>query len=403
MKKVELLCPAGNISKLQTALHFGADAVYLASKNFGLRAYADNFTLTQLEDALSVVRQANKKLYVTVNIFARNADFAALGEYLIFLQSVGVDAIIVSDPGVIAFAKKVAPKLRLHLSTQANTINKYAAAFWASEGVERIVLARELGIAEIGEIKEHIGNKAELEVFAHGAMCISYSGRCLLSNYLADRDANRGECVQCCRWEYTLTEKGRQDKPMTISEDERGTYILSSKDLCTAPFLDKLIQVGIDSIKIEGRMKSEYYVGGSTKGYRMALDSYYMGNGIPNDIVSELDKVSHRDYTAGFYLGGGGESAKSAPRATHHYIADVLGQSERTGLLKIRQRNRFAVGDKLEVLSASPLYHNKTFVVGDMYDEQGERITDAKLVCQELFIACPYKLAERDILRRANV
>jgi putative protease len=400
MKKARLLSPAGSMSKLKTALHFGADEVYLAGKEFGLRAYADNFTLEELAEAVKYTHSQNKKVYVTVNIFARNADFAPLRDYLVFLQSVNADAVIVSDPGVIAFVKRVAPALKIHLSTQANTLNKYATAFWVSEGVSRVVLARELSVAEIAEIKESIGDSAELEAFAHGAMCISYSGRCLLSNYLSDRDSNKGECVQCCRWEYTLTERGKQDTPLIIGEDGRGTYILSSRDLCAAPFLDKLIEAGVDSFKIEGRMKSEYYVGGVTKAYRMVLDSYYAGLGIPNDIENELGKVSHRDYTPGFYLGGKGEGTQSVSDAAYEYIAEVLGCDEERELLKVRQRNRFAVGDRLEILSSRPEYHNREFKVEKIYSEQGEQLEEGKLVCQELYINCPFKPAERDMLRR---
>jgi len=400
MKRVELLAPAGNFSKLKTALHFGADAVYLASKDYGLRAYADNFLPDELGQAVKLAHANHKKVYVAVNIFARNADFEALADYLLFLQSISVDAVIASDAGIISFIKSKAPNLKVHLSTQANTLNKYAVAFWANEGVERIVLARELKLPEIAEIKQHIGERAELEVFAHGAMCISYSGRCLLSNYLADRDSNKGECVQCCRWEYTIAEKGSQGKPLSISEDKKGTYILSSKDLCTAPFLDKLIEAGIDSIKLEGRMKSEYYVGAVTQAYRMVLDNYYQGLGIPKDIEQELDKISHRDYTAGFYLGGFGEGAQTQSWATYDYIAEALGYNKVSNQLLVRQRNRFKVGDELEVLSANPLLHNKTFTVKKIYNEQGVQVAEGKQVCEELLINCPYPLQERDMLRR---
>lgn len=400
MKRVELLAPAGNISKLQTALHFGADAVYLSGKEYGLRAYADNFILPEIEKAVALAHSQAKKVYVTVNIFAHNADFDQLEEYLVFLQSIEVDAVIVSDPGIIAFIKQKAPKLKIHLSTQANTLNKYAVMFWVKQGIERIVLARELSLQEIKEIKEHVGDRVELEVFAHGAMCISYSGRCLLSNYLADRDANKGECVQCCRWEYTIAEKGRQDKPLTIDEDNRGTYILSSKDLCAANFLDKLIEAGVDSIKLEGRMKSEYYVGAVTHAYRWVLDNYYLELGIPKGIEEELEKVSHREYTAGFYLGERGEGTQNISSSSYDYIAEVLNYDSTKGLLEIRQRNRFKVGDKLEVLSANADLHNQVFAVSKIYNEQGESLDEGKQVCQILYLVCPYHLQKRDMLRR---
>ncbi len=400
MKRVELLAPAGNISKLQTALHFGADAVYLSDKEYGLRAYADNFTLQEIEKAVELAHSQAKKIYVTVNIFAHNVDFNQLEEYLVFLQSVKVDAVIVSDPGVIAFIKQKASNLKIHLSTQANTLNKYAVMFWAKQGVERIVLARELSLQEIKEIKEYVGDRVELEVFAHGAMCISYSGRCLLSNYLADRDANKGECVQCCRWEYIITEKGRQDKPLVIDEDSKGTYILSSKDLCTATFLDRLIETGIDSIKLEGRMKSEYYVGAVTHAYRWVLDNYYSGLGIPKGIEEELEKISHREYTSGFYLGKKGQGTQNISCSSYDYIAEVLSYNSDKGLVEIRQRNRFKMGDHLEVLSANDSLHNQVFTVTEIYDEQGNPLNEGRQVCQILHLACSYHLQEKDMLRR---
>lgn len=267
---VELLAPAGDFEKLKTALYFGADAVYLGGKDFSLRAFADNFTAEEMARAVAYAHALGKKVYVTANIFARNADFAPLGDMFAFLQEIGADAALVTDAGALALAKQRAPRLPLHLSTQANTTNKYAAKFWQEQGVSRVVLARELSLAEIAEIHAFCPG-LELEAFVHGAMCISYSGRCLLSNYLDGRDSNRGACVQACRWRYEVRPEGGK-APLPAEEDARGTYVFNSKDLNMLPYLEELAAAGVCSFKIEGRMKSRYYLATVVGAYRRALD-----------------------------------------------------------------------------------------------------------------------------------
>lgn len=397
MKRPELLAPVGGADKLPYALHFGADAVYLGGKNFGLRAFSDNFDDEEMSKAISFAHSLGKKVYVTLNIFAKNADFGEMGEYVQKLVSFGADAAIVSDPGVVDFVMKTAPELDVHLSTQANTTNKYAAAFWAKQGVKRIVLARELTLDEIKEIKDYLGDDAEIEVFVHGAMCISYSGRCLLSTYLTPRDSNRGECVQACRWDYEIREKGK-DGFLPISEDGRGSYILNSKDLCTMPFLDKIIEAGASSLKIEGRMKSAYYVGAAVRAYRKRIDDYLSGKPYDEELVKELEKITHREYTSGFYLGKAEQCYEtSKPANDYRYCADVTGYDEAKGLLEIVQRNRFYEGDELETVSN---LGEKTLKATEIYDEKGNRVPDCKYVMQKLFVKTDVKLEKYDMLRK---
>lgn len=397
MKRPELLAPVGGADKLPYALHFGADAVYLGGKNFGLRAFSDNFDDEEMSKAISFAHSLGKKVYVTLNIFAKNADFGEMGEYVQKLVSFGADAAIVSDPGVVDFVMKTAPELDVHLSTQANTTNKYAAAFWAKQGVKRIVLARELTLDEIKEIKDYLGDDAEIEVFVHGAMCISYSGRCLLSTYLTPRDSNRGECVQACRWDYEIREKGK-DGFLPISEDGRGSYILNSKDLCTMPFLDKIIEAGASSLKIEGRMKSAYYVGAAVRAYRKRIDDYLSGKPYDEELVKELEKITHREYTSGFYLGKAEQCYEtSKPANDYRYCADVTGYDEEKGLLEIVQRNRFYEGDELETVSN---LGGKTLKATEIYDEKGNRVPDCKYVMQKLFVKTDVKLEKYDMLRK---
>ena len=298
---VELLAPAGDFEKLKTALYFGADAVYLGGKEFSLRAFADNFTEEELAAAVACAHGQGRKVYVTVNIFARNADFARLGRYFAFLQEIGADAALVTDAGALACARSAAPRLPLHLSTQANTTNKYAAKFWQEQGVSRVVLARELSLAEIAEIHAFCPD-LELEAFVHGAMCISYSGRCLLSNYLDGRDSNRGACVQACRWRYTLQPEGGR-LPLAAEEDGRGTYLFNSKDLNMLPYLSELAEAGVCSFKIEGRMKSRYYLANTVNAYRRALG----GAPLPA-MEEELEKCAHRAFTAAYAFGENAET-----------------------------------------------------------------------------------------------
>ncbi len=401
MTKIELLAPAGSLKKLKTAIDFGADAVYAGGKEFSLRAFADNFTLEELKEGAEYCHEHNKKLYVTVNIFPHNADFPVAKEYFRQLESIGVDAVLITDAGLMSLCKEVAPRLPIHLSTQANTLNKYTVEFWKKQGVERVVLARELSFADIKEISEH-NPDIELEAFVHGAMCVSYSGRCLLSNYLDGRDANRGECVQACRWGYHITEASRDGAPLTMQEDERGTYILNSKDLNMISYIPELIEAGIVSLKIEGRMKSEYYLATIVNAYRRAIDAYF--NGKLQDVIKELEnevrKVVHRDYTVAYSLG---ENTKTiaydgGPNpGTHEFIAIVDGYEK--GYAKVEMRNRFRVGDVLEVLSTTS-NHNATLIVGEVLDAPGNKVEDVKIVQQKVYIKTDLKLQAGDILRR---
>ena len=405
MKKVELLAPAGNFSKLKTALYYGADAVYLGGKNFSLRAYSNNFTNEELIKAVEYTHNLGKKLYVTVNIFARNADFLELETYFKFLQSIKVDAVIISDPGVLAVCKKVAPALPIHLSTQANTLNKYSAKFWVESGVERLILARELSLKEISEIANAVSPNAEIETFIHGAMCISYSGRCLLSNYFSKRDSNRGECVQACRWQYDLRETSKDGEFYTIEEDEKGTYVLNSKDLNMIEYIDKMIESGITSFKIEGRMKGEYYLATVINAYRRAIDAYYeKGESYKENplYLTELKKTFHRAFTTAYMLNDNCDTVNlegSQSNGNSKFMANVLGYDSEKGAIICEMRNRFKVGDELEVLSPSENF-NKKFIVTKMTNENGEIIEDAKLVQQKLYIYSDIVLHEGDVLRK---
>ena len=402
-KRIELLAPAGNFEKLKTAFRFGADAAYLGGKDFSLRSFVDNFSAEELRAAVEYAHARGKKVYVTANIFAKNADFAALADYFRYLQEIGADAALVTDVGAFSLAKQVAPKLPLHVSTQANTTNKYAAKFWQEQGAERVVLARELSLSEIAEIHEYCPG-LELEAFVHGAMCVSYSGRCLLSNYFAGRDSNRGECVQACRWKYSvraLREEGEGGE-CAVEEDGRGSYIFNSKDLNMLPYLDKLAAAGVCSFKIEGRMKSAYYLATAVNAYRRAQD----GTLSVSAALEELNKVAHRAFTAAYALGNNAETihySDSQEAGTRAYVADVLedggaGAAGNTCAL-VQMRGRFRVGDTLEILSPSDSF-NRTFAVEEMTSEEGERVEDAKLVMQKLRLRCPYPLRAGDILRK---
>ena len=402
---IELLAPAGDLNKLKTAIHFGADAVYVGGSAFSLRANAKNFGEEELLEAVKYVHDAKKKIYVAVNIFAFNDDFDELKKYFVFLQKANVDAVIISDPGVICVCKEVAPGLEIHLSTQANTTNKYAAKFWADNGVKRIVLARETKLEDIKGIREYLPDDVEIEAFVHGAMCISYSGRCLLSNALTGRSSNRGDCVQACRWEFEFYEKNRKGSPLTIGEDGRGTYIMNSKDLNMIEHIDKLIEAGVYSFKVEGRMKSPYYVASVINAYRKAIDLYYKDpkNYKPSQaLIDELFKNSHRDYTTGFYFGEKDSVCleTSQPKCDYEFIAEVRGYDEEKGMLLVEMRNRFQKGDVLEILSNNDEYWNKQLKIEEMYDEKGNPIDDAKLVQQKIYIKTDMKLTERDILRK---
>ncbi len=393
---MELLAPAGNFEKLKTAVHYGADGVYFAGKSLGLRAFAANFSDEEIIGAMDYLHSKGKVGYVTLNIVAKDSDFEDIDNYLSLLVKAKVDGVIVSDVGMIYYIRKNFPSLNIHVSTQANVNNSQAAKFYADMGVTRIVLARELNIDEIKGLHENLPN-IELEAFVHGAMCISYSGRCLLSNYLTGRESNRGACVQACRWKYYIREENREDE-YPIEEDERGTYILNSKDMCLIDHIDKLKDAGIISLKIEGRMKSDYYVASVVNAYRRALD----GNNDLSLLRDELEKTSHRRYTTGFYFGENDKEylADSMPVQTSVFIAKVV-EDQKDGFVKVEMRNRFKVGDELEVLSPDDNFLKK-IKVSLILNEKSEEIDDAKRVQEVVTINCPYSLKSGDILRINN-
>lgn len=399
---IELLAPAGNMEKLKTAIYFGANACYFAGKQFGLRAFSDNFDLEDLKVAVDYCHAHNVKAYITINILAKNSDFDGLKDYVKYLEKIGVDAVIVSDIGVIDFIRKHAPKLNIHVSTQANVTNKYSARFLVDMGVKRIILARELSLEEIKEIRDFIPEDIELETFVHGAMCISYSGRCLLSNYLTGRESNRGACVQACRWEYSIREKHRKGEYYDIQEDDHGTYILNSKDMCLIEHIDKIRDAGVMSFKIEGRMKSPYYVATVVNAYRRAIDKMNKMNNYACDeeLKQELEKASHRRYTTGFFLGDNNKEylESSMPVQTHEFMAVVL-EDYKNGKVLVEMRNRFKVGETLEVLSPNETF-NKQILLQKITDENGEEILDANQVQQKLYIYTNIDLKAGDILRK---
>lgn len=387
----ELLAPAGNMEKMLTAFHFGADAVYLAGQNFGLRAYAGNFTDEQIAEAVQYAHSLGKKVYVTINIFAFNSDFNALKDYLKVLENAKVDAVLVSDAGVFDFVRKNS-SLNLHISTQANTTNKYAVAFWHEMGAERVVLARELSLEDIAEIHDYVPT-CQLETFIHGAMCIGYSGRCLMSNYLTARDGNRGQCVQACRWEWEINEIGNRDHKLRLTEDGRGTYIFNSKDLNMIRHIDELKKAGVESFKIEGRMKSSFYVATVVNAYRRAL------NGENIELLEkELEKASHRTYTTGFFLDEKQRQYYPSSRAVEQskFIAKVLDWKD--GVVTVEQRNKFVEGQTLEILSVGESLC-KTFTADDIRDLEGNKVDVANIVQQHLTFKCSHRVFAGDILR----
>lgn len=376
---IELLAPAGNMEKLETALLYGADAVYAGGSDFSLRSKAGNFTLEELQEARKRTRELGRKLYVTLNIFAHNADLSGIEAYLKELRKLAPDALIISDPGIIWLARLYAPEIPIHLSTQANATNWAACRFWKEQGVERVVLGREVSMGEIREI--HSRGQVELEAFVHGAMCMAYSGRCMLSMALTGRSANSGSCTHPCRWEYAVAEKNRQGEYMPLEEDERGTYIFNSKDLCILPWLDRFIESGITSLKIEGRMKSIHYVATATKAYREALDLILSGGdfaGAVPRLMEELTGIGEREYTTGFYLGEKDPEMQmySPPEKDHliRFLGKVLEVRE-DGSLLVEQRNKFSLGEELELLM--PQGENLSLRVEWLMNSQGEAVESA--------------------------
>jgi putative protease len=410
MKLPELLVPAGNLEKLKIAVHYGADAVYLSGKKYGLRSYAGNFTLTEMEEGVAYAHAHQVKVYATVNIIARNQDLADLPEYLHRLGEIGVDGLIVSDPGVILQVRQCAPRLPLHLSTQLSTANWLSAQFWREQGISRINLARELSLQEITTVKQKV--PLEVEIFIHGALCIAHSGRCLLSTYLASRDANRGECAHPCRWKYALVEETRPHLSFPITEDEYGSYLFNSKDLCLIEYLPQVIATGVDALKIEGRMKGIHYVAGVTRVYRHALDCYAnnpQGYRFHASWLEELKKISHRDYTTGFYLHPPSPESCTYQSSdyirTHELVGVVKESVEKAGtnshpalrVVKLQVRNRLAQGEEVEVINR---YLNSYRIrVEEMVGEQGERVEVAH-PGEQIVIETDLPIGVNDLVRR---
>jgi len=403
LKKPELLAPAGDMEKLKFALLYGADAVYLGGKHFGLRAAAGNFTLEEMKEAVEYTHSLGKKVYVTVNIFAHNDDLEGLEEYLLSLEAMEVDGVIVSDPGIVKIAVELVPKLPIHLSTQANTTNWVAADFWKSCGVKRIVLAREVSLAEATKIKEKVN--IEIETFVHGAMCMAYSGRCLLSNFLVGRGANQGECAHPCRYKYYLVEEKRPEQVMEIQEDVRGTYIFNSKDLCMLEHIPAMVKAGIDSFKIEGRMKSVHYVSSVVKAYRQAIDAYFQNPQtyiLDKKLREEVGKVSHREYTTGFYFDKitpeDHNFESSAYKNTYDFIGVVMDYDDSKKQLIVEQRNNFGVGDNVEF--CPPVGENQEMVIDEMFDTKQEKIAKAPHPQQLIYITSLTSFPKYTLMRR---
>jgi putative protease len=402
MRKIELLAPAGDKEKLLAAIHFGADAIYFAGKKYGLRAFADNFDHDEIKEAIELCHAHNVKTYITVNVLAHNRDFEELKDYLMYLEACHVDGVIVNDLGVATYVKKYT-SLDLHVSTQANVTNKESALVWVSLGAKRLVLARELSLKEIREIKDAVGEDIEIETFVHGAMCVSYSGRCLLSNYLTNRDSNSGACSQPCRWEYQIYRKHLDDENgdyLPIEEDERGTYILNSKDLCLINHLKELMDAGITSFKVEGRMKSCYYVATVINAYRRAIDNIINEKEDNFDYVTELEKTSNRSFAEGFYFDKDPKInlVSSKYQTSHDFIATVIEDSK-DGYVLVEQRNKFSIGDELEVLSTTDSF-NKIIKVEEIKDLAGNHLSEAKRVQENVYIKTNLVLLKGDMLRR---
>ncbi|SHI13188.1 putative protease [Sporobacter termitidis DSM 10068] len=397
--KPELLSPAGDIERLNVALTYGADAVYLAGPRFGMRAAAGNFSDEDMEKAAALCHGRGVRVYVTCNTVMRGEGIAALPQYFERLQAAGADAVIVTDLGAFTLAKKYAPKLKIHISTQAGIMNAESARAFYDLGASRVVLARELTLEEIAEIRAKTPAALELEAFVHGSMCVAFSGRCLLSNYLAGRDANSGACAQPCRWKYRLIEEKRPDDWLEISE-EGGTYVFNSRDLCMIDHLPELLEAGVTSLKIEGRTKSAYYAAAVTNAYRHALDAALQGIALPRVWSEEVNKVSHREYSTGFYFGreGPGQYYKDSMYFSDCDVAAVVESCDGEGNAVLTQRNRFFAGDTLELLTPGGV--PETFTAGPMLDAEGLEITAAPHPMMTLRMRLPGIAPQYSILRK---
>lgn len=408
MRKTELLIPAGSLEVLKTAVIYGADAVYIGGEAFGLRAKAKNFTMEEIREGIAFAHEKGVKVYITANILAHNDDLAGVEEYFKELKETGPDALIISDPGVFEIAKRILPDMEIHISTQANNTNYGTYLFWHRLGAKRVVSARELSLAEIKEIRSRIPEDMEIESFIHGAMCISYSGRCLLSNFMTGRDANQGACTHPCRWKYSIVEEKRPGEYMPVYENERGTYIFNSKDLCMIEHIPEMMDAGIDSFKIEGRMKTALYVAAVARTYRKAIDDFnkdpelYQAN--MEWYRSEIGKCTYREFTTGFYFGKADSTTQIYDNNTYvknyTYLGTIEAVDER-GFARTTQKNKFIVGETIEVMK--PDGRNLEAVVKAIYDDEGKSKESAPHSREVLFVDLSVEMEPYDILRRSEM
>lgn len=405
MRHPELLVPASSLEVLKIAVVFGADAVYIGGEVFGLRAKAKNFSMEDMKEGIAFAHARGVKVYVTANILAHNDDLDGVREYFYELKKIEPDALIISDPGIFMIAKEVCPEIDIHISTQANNTNYGTFLFWQKVGATRVVTARELSLNEIKEIRAKIPEDFEIETFIHGAMCISYSGRCLLSNYFTGRDANQGACTHPCRWKYSVVEEKRPGEYLPVYENERGTYIFNSKDLCMIEHIPEMIEAGIDSFKIEGRMKTALYVATVARTYRKAIDDYLESpEKYKQNMPWYLDQISnctYRHFTTGFFFGKPSEEAQIYDNNTYekeYTYLGIVGDKNADGLYRIEQRNKFSVGETIEVMRANG--DNIPVTVQRIVDEEGNDMTSAPHPKQVLYIDLGETLQKYDILRR---
>ena len=399
MKKIELLSPAGDMEQLKMSILYGADAVYLAGTSFGMRSFAGNFSRLELPKAVALAHSQGVKVHVTVNTMPRNEEVIQLPEYLEQLDSAGVDALILADLGAFTLAGKYAPHCQRHISTQQSIANYACAQSWYDLGAQRVVLARELSLSEIAEIRARVSKELELETFGHGAMCVSYSGRCLLSNYMTGRDSNRGACAQPCRYQYALMEEKRPGEYFPVFEDEKGTYIMNSRDMCMIDHLDDLQNAGVDCIKLEGRAKSPYYAAIVTGAYRHCIDA--VSQGLPLDPVwrDEVEHISHRIYSTGFYYGQPGQYTENSRYIRQWQIVALVESCDETGLAKCSLRNKFRKGDPLECVG--PDTRPFALAAGEMSTPEGEALEEPRTPQIEFFMQLPKKVPAMSILRRS--
>lgn len=399
MKKIELLSPAGDMEQLKMSILYGADAVYLAGTSFGMRSFAGNFSRLELPKAVALAHSQGVKVHVTVNTMPRNEEVIQLPEYLEQLDSAGVDALILADLGAFTLAGKYAPHCQRHISTQQSIANYACAQSWYDLGAQRVVLARELSLSEIAEIRARVSKELELETFGHGAMCVSYSGRCLLSNYMTGRDSNRGACAQPCRYQYALMEEKRPGEYFPVFEDEKGTYIMNSRDMCMIDHLDDLQNAGVDCIKLEGRAKSPYYAAIVTGAYRHCIDA--VSQGLPLDPVwrDEVEHISHRIYSTGFYYGQPGQYTENSRYIRQWQIVALVESCDETGLAKCSLRNKFRKGDPLECVG--PDTRPFALAAGEMSTPEGEALEEPRTPQMEFFMQLPKKVPAMSILRRS--